>query len=249
MDRGGPLFLMIFLSIRYFDEMELASLPPVPDWLGPQEQAEASRLKVLKRRREYLSARLAVKELLREHLPAARALDLCQIEVWKEPSGRPFAVLKGDHRLPGRLSISHSHGWVFAGYAEPDIPFGVDAEQVEKRVDAFTGDYFTPAEQAVFDAQTPDQRDVYITLAWSAKEAYLKALGIGLGIDPRSLQVDFFPANGGIWQPLRVSGLRPGLPVYSGLWAQHGAMVFTVCGQDIPLSAIQACTPADEPAI
>ena len=236
---------MIHFSIQHFDEHDHQSLPSLPDWLGEHEQTEAARLKVPKRRSEYLSARLAVKELLRENVKETQGLDLYRIEVRKEPSGRPFAVLNGDHCLPGRLSISHSHGWVFVAYAEADIPFGVDAEQVETRSEAFTGDYFTTAEQAMFGGQTSQKRDVSITLAWSAKEAYLKALGTGLGIDPRSLQVDFLPEIHGKWQPLRVSGLRLGLPVYSGYWAQRGVMVFTVCGQDVPLAAIQAYMPVD----
>lgn len=243
---------MIYLSIRFFDENSLKSLPLAGDVLGPRELAETVSFATDKRRQEYLAARVTVKEMLRTQIPAARGLESRQVEVWKEPTGLPYAVLGGSRRLPGRLSISHSHGWVFAGYAEEDLPFGVDVEWVEPRAAAFAADYFTPREQALFDRLDPAARDARITLAWSAKEAYMKAAGTGLSIDPRALEVETLPrpigALNGRWQALRVNGVRADLTACPGYWFVYGGMVFTLCGQAEVLDAIRESTPVNWPA-
>ena len=61
---------------------------------------------------------------------------------------------------------------------------GVDLEQVEARHPSFVEEWFSEQESALLAG------DPYrVTVAWSAKEAVLKALGQGMALNPREIQV------------------------------------------------------------
>ncbi|MCW5853907.1 MAG: 4'-phosphopantetheinyl transferase superfamily protein [Anaerolineae bacterium] len=106
-------------------------------------------------------------------------------------------------RLPVSLSISHSGTHAFCavsdgglGSREWDsvvsvptpqslISVGADIEHVERRGHEFVTDFFTETEQAEVEAAATARRDTSITAMWSAKEAALKALRLGLTVDTR----------------------------------------------------------------
>ena len=106
-------------------------------------------------------------------------------------------------RLPVSLSISHSGTQAFCAVSDwglgirewgslaavpnpqPLIAVGADIEHVERRGPEFVADFFTEAEQAEVEATPAERRDVAITALWSAKEAALKALRLGLTVDTR----------------------------------------------------------------
>ena len=66
---------------------------------------------------------------------------------------------------------------------------GIDLDRVEHRDESFLTDYFTTGEQAFTRALPEHLRDLWITLAWSAKEAVLKVLGVGLRMDTRKVEI------------------------------------------------------------
>ena len=85
---------------------------------------------------------------------------------------------------PGpRVSISHSGGRAVA-LASTSSRVGVDLEQVVERHPAFVQDWFSATERA---ALGPDAEA--ITSAWACKEAVLKALGAGMALNPRDIEV------------------------------------------------------------
>jgi phosphopantetheinyl transferase len=64
---------------------------------------------------------------------------------------------------------------------------GCDLEKLEPRSSAFVHDFFDDAEVAAWE-KAPD-RDLFANAVWSAKEAVLKALGLGLSVDTRHVHV------------------------------------------------------------
>ena len=68
-------------------------------------------------------------------------------------------------------------------------PVGIDLDRVEHRDESFLTDYFTAGEQAFTRALPEHLRDLWVTLAWSAKEAVLKVLGVGLRMDTRKVEI------------------------------------------------------------
>lgn len=83
---------------------------------------------------------------------------------------------------PIAFNVSHSGGLVLIGIARGRL-IGVDVEQVRENVDVerIAERFFTPDEVAAI-RQTPaaSRRGAFYS-HWTAKEAYLKAIGSGLG--------------------------------------------------------------------
>jgi len=65
------------------------------------------------------------------------------------------------------------------------IQIGADIECVEARSEGFVQAYFTPEEIKWIDEAPVDLRDLMVTATWSAKEAVLKSLRLGLVVDTR----------------------------------------------------------------
>lgn len=97
---------------------------------------------------------------------------------------------------------------------------------------AFPGDYFTLDELAIVAAAPAELRDTLVTAIWSAKEALLKALRLGLTVDTRRVAClpsvdDLAQARSG-WAPLTISAptLTPGAP--HAWWRLDGDDVLTL---------------------
>ncbi|MGA1838768.1 4'-phosphopantetheinyl transferase superfamily protein [Herbiconiux sp. 11R-BC] len=102
--------------------------------------------------------------------------------------GRPLLLDADGMPVPGvHLSLSRAGGVV--ALAAAAHPVGIDIESVSTAAAARFDDVaFTAAERAAF-GDDPDHR--MRTRAWAAKEAVLKAAGLGLRADPHALTVVF----------------------------------------------------------
>jgi 4'-phosphopantetheinyl transferase len=179
-----------------------AARPPSrrPPFLSLSEGKVLAKLRYPKRRREWLLGRWTAKQLLRRSYPAYRALPLTEISVANDPDGAPFFVVAGEGRLPLSLSISHRDDRAFCAIMSqlppPDhssrfglLAVGADIERIEARDPAFVRDFFTAGE-AERVLHCPDAtRDALVTIIWSAKEAVLKVLRLGLTVDTRRVEI------------------------------------------------------------
>lgn len=100
----------------------------------------------------------------------------------RSPLGRPFVV-----GSPVHFSVSRTAGLAVVAIARD--PIGVDVERVVPlpELDALVGTCLD-AREAAFFAQLPaGERTAFFYRCWTRKEACLKALGVGLTRDPRSV--------------------------------------------------------------
>jgi 4'-phosphopantetheinyl transferase len=167
--------------------------------LHPLEAAQLAGLRVVKRRREWLLGRWTAKHLVRMYLAhqGEQALPaLATVVIRADADGAPYVALAssafgsadGLVRLPLSLSISHSGDRAFCALAdEARMTVGADIERIEPRQAGFVAQFFTPSEQAAVVQAAADRRETIITAIWSAKEAVLKALRLGLRVDTRRL--------------------------------------------------------------
>ncbi|NUQ07274.1 MAG: 4'-phosphopantetheinyl transferase superfamily protein, partial [Anaerolineae bacterium] len=81
---------------------------------------------------------------------------------------------------------SHSAGRAFCALGEQAM-LGADLERIVPRAPGFAADYFTTAERALTAAADAAHRDLMTTAIWCGKEAALKALGLGLTVDTRTV--------------------------------------------------------------
>lgn len=88
------------------------------------------------------------------------------------PGGKPCFAESAWH-----FSISHSKGHAFCALA--DAPVGIDAEEMDRRIDLRLADkILSPGEKRQFDA-APDPRQALLRF-WVLKEAAAKLAGTGL---------------------------------------------------------------------
>lgn len=225
-------------------------LPSGEGWLSPGERAVLAGLGFPKRRNDWLLGRWAAKRAVLSLL--ARAPDpvaASAIEVLPDSDGRPGTGLPGV-----RLSISHAGGVGFAAASRGPNPIGCDVEVVAPRSEAFVEDYLTPRESAAVRQAAPDDAALVTNLIWSAKESALKALGQGLRLDTRAVEVrnegwlraranDPYgldaaavigsgPATTAAarpedpWRPLRAAGPRGAR--FEGRWRTREGLIWTV---------------------
>ena len=116
---------------------------------------------------------------------------------------------------------------------------GVDIERIAPRAPEFAADYFTARELAQVAASPPHERDATITLIWSAKEAALKALRLGLTVDTRQVSIELSERRNSTlaWAPLGVHSTLPQAERAGGLhgwWWIVGEYVLTLALTQAP---------------
>ena len=114
---------------------------------------------------------------------------------------------------------------------------GADLETVEPRDAALVRQFFTDEEAELVES-SGDDRDLVMARIWSAKEAVLKLVGLGLRIDTRgvvvaSLHGAAFEGRPEGWQPIEVQVVAklPRQEVLEGLrvvWRREADCVLTV---------------------
>lgn len=206
------------------------------NFLSETELQKLAQMRFPHRREEWLLGRWMAKRLL----AAVEGRDPRAWQVENEADGQPYVQADGE-RLPGCLSISHRSGQaVCAWTSAPGVALGIDLERIEPRSPAFVRDYFTAAEQTLIEGAARERDAV---LVWSAKEAMLKALGRGLRLDTRTVEVMRIASHGEIagWRGLTVHcPARPELTWWAG-WRSAGDFILTlaVCGQDLATTTLQ----------
>ena len=104
-------------------------------------------------------------------------------EISVAPGGKPYFATGNWH-----FSISHTKKQAFCVLA--DSPIGIDAEQIDRKIDLRLADkILSPGEKALFDA-APDPREALLKF-WVLKEAAAKLTGLGLRGYPRHTDFDW----------------------------------------------------------
>ncbi|MET7621967.1 4'-phosphopantetheinyl transferase superfamily protein [Streptomyces sp. NPDC005408] len=160
--------------------------------LSPDEQRRACAFARPRDRLRYTFAHTALRRLLGAQLglpPQDLAFTREPCPCCGAPHGRPALA---DPPLPLHFSLSHGGDLVLIGTAA--VPVGVDVEPVPApSVVADLAGVMHPAEQAELAAAPAARRPAAFTRLWARKEAYLKALGTGLG---RDLAADYLGTTG-----------------------------------------------------
>ena len=163
----------------------------------------------MKRRSDWLIGRWTAKHLIQSYIERQTGVQplLHSLTVMNDPDGAPRVIADcrlqiADYDLDLQsaicnlqLSISHCDGHAFCALSDTDgMQIGVDIERIEPRAAEFAEDYFTAHELDQLRAAPPESRDTLVTLIWSAKEAALKALRLGLTVDTRKIECTVAPA-------------------------------------------------------
>jgi phosphopantetheinyl transferase len=202
-------------------------------YLGRQEREYLDSLRFEKRRSEWLAGRIALKHLLLAANPVLSQHELPTIQILKTEDGAPYLLIDGDPDPNHKISLSHSNGYVFCAYSNEHDHLGVDLERVEKRPQDFMQDFFTPDELCHISRRPSENHPLLATLIWSAKEAVLKALSVGLKVDTRKVNIHVEsskPSTLG-WNSLRFTTnlFKETMHLY---WRREIEFVLTACVEE-----------------
>ena len=162
--------------------------------LPPERAAKARSF-----RRDHDSARCVGAWLLLRDALERHGVELDRFVLRTGEYGKPY--------LDGGPEFSISHAGPYAAVAVSESPVGVDVEGprctlkiAERR--------FAPAEYAAAAALKGDAQREYLQRLWVAKEAFVKALGTGLGTPFRSFCVTLSGDSVGLTQALTALPIR-----------------------------------------
>jgi len=165
-DHYDTAILRDYISRRYLTEVERE----VYEKLAPR------------RRRDWLSGRVAVKDAVRVWLREQGKASIYPQEmiVVNDDRGKPQVRANITDAIPDNLQISITHKDHLAAAIVDVEPVGIDIERIETRAAGFVALAFDPQEQDIL-LQTSESHDIAYTRGWVAKEVVAKMKGTGLG--------------------------------------------------------------------
>ncbi len=146
-------------------------------WLDEVERNRAARFIREQDRQRYVLAHGGLRAILSQYLERSpRAISLTRTE-----AGKPVVTKDTQEHSGITFNVSHSHTRALIAVSKAQ-EIGVDLESVRPEVDVakLSERYFTRSEHAVITQATDEQRAMIFFRHWVAKEAILKAEGIGL---------------------------------------------------------------------
>ena len=224
-----------YCLVHASEHPSLAQGRPWPGLLSTREEAILAHLGMPARRRKWLMGRAAAKRLVREEF-GEDAVPENQISILNQPSNEPFVLFEGRGAWDRPISISHRSEIAMAAAPTKSARIGADLETVEPREPALVRQFYADSEARLVETSR-DNRDEVVARIWSAKEAVLKLLGLGLRMDTRSVLVSF-AAEPAVdcpvgWQPIDVRILaelprRETIGTMRVVWRREPDCVLTV---------------------
>lgn len=163
----------------WLHDLREAAPPAALGWLSAEEHARAARFAFERDRRRYQASHAGLRQVLAEAAGVAPAV----LHFSPGPHGKPRLVGPGASLS---FNLSHSADVALIGLAsDPSLgELGVDLE-VDHAIDDLWGvarAQFTPAEVAELQALPASEVQRHFLIAWTRKEACLKAIGSGFSI-------------------------------------------------------------------
>ncbi|HEU4628276.1 MAG TPA: 4'-phosphopantetheinyl transferase superfamily protein [Gemmatimonadaceae bacterium] len=179
--------------------------------LADDERERVRRLRREQDRARFIVRRAVLRAILGRYIGCSPQ-DVC---FTANRFGRP--ALRGPAAgLDVRFSATHSHA--LAVYAVAHARHvGVDVERVRPipELERIARHHFAPGESAALCALPPDVRTTAFLHCWTRKEAYVKALGVGLSFPLDQFEVSVRPDAPAALLADRIH------PAHAGAWAMH----------------------------
>lgn len=147
---------------------------------------ERGRILAFRDREDAISS-LVARSLMIELAAEALHCPESDIRIERGPLGKPFVAAPAPNDLD--VNATHAGGWVAAVVARGGR-IGVDLEGVRAVAPGLIERCLSDFERSRFAHISAMETDSRFFQLWTAKEAYLKATGFGLSMDPREIVID-----------------------------------------------------------
>lgn len=172
------------------------------EWLDQQERERAARFLRRQDRERYVLAHGGLRFILGLYLGLAPA----RIEFSSTSTGKPaLAGLRAEQAAP-TFNLSHAHGNAMVAVAQ-GREVGVDLEMIREDVEVLklAERFFSDREQLHVRSTAPESRSREFFHYWVAKEAVLKAEGVGLA-SLQACEIDWSSGSDREGVPVRLGG-------------------------------------------
>jgi 4'-phosphopantetheinyl transferase len=159
---------------------------------------------------------IACRAILRIILSRYSGVDARRLEFEYGTHGKPSLTRRTGTKAALRFSSSHSHSLsLFAVTVNQEI--GIDTEYIRpvSDRDEIVDRYFTSGEKIVYGRLAPDAKQPAFFNGWTRKEAYLKAIGVGVNQPLRTVEVSLEPGK-----PARLLRIE-GNPRQAAAWSLY----------------------------
>ena len=154
-------------------DAKLASLATL---LSPDEQTRANNFRFPHLKTRFIAARGILRQLLGNYL----SISPDEVKFIYSDRGKPQLSNSQQDQLL-QFNISHSQGYALYGFTYQNL-IGVDIECLREMPDALkiAQRFFTAREYQLLQETAKEKQQALFFTLWTAKEAYLKAIGTGL---------------------------------------------------------------------
>ena len=154
-------------------------------WLDSKEIERFNRFVHPRPQREFCLCRAALRAILCSRLKC----DNKNLKFRTLEHGKPFALVNGKH-VHINFNVSHSgqHGLV-AILEKGRIGVDVEEYSTSRRIDGEIMSVFTKSEQTDLARVFGEEKIELFYSLWTMKEALVKALGVGLSLDPSRFEI------------------------------------------------------------
>lgn len=151
--------------------------------LSPDELARADRLRILEKRSSFIFNRALLRRVLASYLD----LEPSEVPLTASSTGKPELA---EQQLFFNLTHCRDLGLLAVSRSGP---MGIDLEALDasNNYDALALQALSPAEYTAWQRLPRGDQPAAILRAWTRKEAYLKAVGLGFARPPGDIQVTF----------------------------------------------------------
>ncbi len=148
------------------------------EWLDEVERDRAARRVRIGDREQFVFAHGGLRAVLSRYLGVSPEL----VKFDRSDRGKPMLAEELRDRSAITFNLSHAHGRALVAVSRAQ-EVGIDLEPVRSdvQVENLSRRFFTQSEHTTIMQSAPDQRAAIFFRYWVAKEAVLKAQGIGLG--------------------------------------------------------------------
>jgi 4'-phosphopantetheinyl transferase len=160
-------------------------------YLSSEEKERAAKFYFAKDKVRFIQNRYLLRSIIARYMD----IEISEVEFKYNKHGKPQLA---DDEVRLFFNISHSHDFTVLAFSK-EYELGIDVELVKKEEDIsyfINTDIFTPKEITMLKSQDGSNIPGAFYKLWSAKEAYVKALGIGLSIPLNTIETNITEENG-----------------------------------------------------
>ncbi|MGD1000435.1 MAG: 4'-phosphopantetheinyl transferase superfamily protein [Candidatus Brocadiia bacterium] len=188
---------------------EASKIPSLLQLLSEDERSKAARFSLQEVREQFIVGRAILRGILGRYLHVEPE----RVQFNYGPHGKPAVAPEcGGEGISFNMSDSYGLA-IFAVARRRQV--GIDLERVRSDVpcERMAKRFFAEAELKAFLALPADQRQKGFFNCWTRKEAYLKAIGIGLSFPLKNVAVSLAPC-----EPAAILAIQ-GDPGQAGQWS------------------------------